>query len=93
MGERDEKVVRRDAAMWALVAEMEAMKTDRSAMEAFNQGNGGPGYDEQAFYGISKGLEVIAEKLREVAGDGPEEPLCKCGKPVHPGYPCEELES
>jgi len=45
MSGRDEGVVRMDAQMWALVAELEALKTERAGMEALNQGNGGPGYD------------------------------------------------
>jgi len=66
MSGRDEGVVRMDAQMWALVAELEALKTERAGMEALNQGNGGPGYDEEAFYDVAKRMSDVARRLREV---------------------------
>lgn len=64
MSERDEGVVRMDAGMWALVAELEALKAERAGMEALNQDNGGLGYDEHAFYDVAKRMEALANRLR-----------------------------
>ena len=56
---RGEPEIRQDAGMWALVAELEALKTDRAGMEAHG------GYSEESFYEVSKAMTKIAERLRK----------------------------
>jgi len=68
MGERGEGEIRQDAALWAFVAEMEALKTERSGMEAENECRKdqglAPAYDDAAFIEVSKKLYEIAFLLR-----------------------------
>jgi len=53
---RGEAAIRMDAALWALVAELEALKTEREAM--IDQG-----YDEAAFFDLAEQLRKIKERL------------------------------
>ena len=66
---RDESAIRRDAQMWALVAEMWATKTEVDGMIAENEllkSNGcRPVYDEVSFVPRIRMLDEIARKLRE----------------------------
>jgi hypothetical protein len=59
MSERGEAEIRQDAAMWALVAELEALKSDRAALEASGE------YPPSSFFEIAKAMQDIARRLRE----------------------------
>lgn len=66
--ERGEGEIRQDAQMWALVAELEALKTERSGMEAENvcraDRGAAPAYGEEEFAALSKKLHEVALLLR-----------------------------
>lgn len=53
----DEAAVRRACKMWALVAQMEAIKIEVEAMKADGM------YAEESFLELSKRVEDIAEEL------------------------------
>jgi hypothetical protein len=65
---RGEAEIRQDAQMWALVAELEALKTERMAMEAANDHRRDQGfaqaYGEEAFVAVSKKMSDVAFLLR-----------------------------
>lgn len=64
---RDESVVRRDAEMWALVAELEAVRTTVRGFEAYNEfSQDGTCYGQEVFHDCASQMEAIAKKLREV---------------------------
>lgn len=56
---RDETTVRRDAKLWALIAELEALKTEREGMI-------GHGYSEGSFMQLAKKMREVKEKMEEV---------------------------
>jgi hypothetical protein len=65
---RGEGEIRQDAQMWALVAELEALKTERSAMEAENvcraDRGAAPAFGEEEFMALSKRMQEVAFLLR-----------------------------
>jgi hypothetical protein len=65
---RGEDEIRQDAQMWALVAELEALKTERIGMEAENEcrkdRGAAPAYGEEAFMAVSKKMGDVAFLLR-----------------------------
>jgi len=65
----EEGVVRMEASMWALVAEMNAELAWVEAMKAFNSYRADrgevQGYCEQSFYESSQKIHKIAGRLRD----------------------------
>ncbi len=65
--ERDEAVVRMDAQMWSLVAELQALITEREAMVALNMQRQACGnsmaYDDEAFMGLAQQMKTIGAAL------------------------------
>ena len=53
--------------MWALVAEMEAMRTEVAAMQAHDlSSQDGSAYSEAAYLELSSALKNLAAQLREI---------------------------
>lgn len=64
---RDDATVRRDAEMWALVAELEAEKTRVLEMKIHNKtATDGTFFGAHCFKDSAVAMEDIAKKLREV---------------------------
>jgi hypothetical protein len=63
---RSEAEIRRDAKMWALVAELEALKTQRRAMEAHDESTDGGHYTEESYFSISVEMQEVARRLEEI---------------------------
>lgn len=64
---RNDATIRRDAEMWALVAELEAVRATVRGFEAFNEfSEDGSHYGEEVFHDCAEQMEGIAKKLREV---------------------------
>jgi hypothetical protein len=65
---RGEAEIRQDAQMWALVAELEALKTERIGMEAENEcrkdRGAAPAYGEDEFLVVAKKMNDVAFLLR-----------------------------
>jgi len=66
---RGEAEIRQDAAMWALVAELKGHEADLEGLKAENAARlaagGEPAYLGEQFWGISKAMRDIAERLRK----------------------------
>jgi len=63
MCNRGEAEIRQDARLWSLVAELEALKTERSALEAHNSAHEDCRYTEEAFFDISRRMVEVARRL------------------------------
>ena len=65
---RGEGEIRQDAQMWALVAELESLKTERAGMEAENECRKdqglAPAYGEEQFTALAKKMSEVAFLLR-----------------------------
>ena len=57
---RGEAEIRMDAEMWALIAQLEALKTDRAMMD-----NSDDQYPDEAYLDLAKQMTVIAHRLRK----------------------------
>jgi hypothetical protein len=67
MGVRDDATIKRDAKMWSLVAELEALRCERDGMLAYNKATeDGGNYTEDSFYRIALAMREIGKKLEEV---------------------------
>ncbi len=58
---RNEATVRRDARLWALVAELEALRCERAAMEASDDQ-----YHESAYLELAEQVREVKKKIEEV---------------------------
>lgn len=67
---RDENVVRRDCAMWALIADMERIKIKSAGMQAVNAQRAyqdlPPEYRADEFINLADAMGKVAKKLREL---------------------------